>query len=155
MHQPPSALQVHLWEDSIPNLSQTASFPLFPNSSSDTDISQRGKEAASDCWIRAYMCQQTPSAMFCVSLETLTSNTDPSHLSHLHLTLHTAKWPRKIDRLCFKNGSPAVFAVAMLTSHVNAGFKHFFKLSLFVLFLLLVHWKKTNCSKHPSELLTL
>lgn len=27
----------------------------------------------------------------------LTSNTDPSHLSHLHLTLHTVKWPGKLS----------------------------------------------------------
>lgn len=61
----------------------------------------------------------------------LTSNTDPSHLSHLHLTLHTVRWPGKLSiGFALKNGSPAVFAVVMLTSHGNVGFKHFFKLCL-------------------------
>lgn len=76
----------------------------------------------------------------------LTSNTDPlPFVSPPPDSPHSQVTRKVIDRLCLKNGSPAVFAVVMLTSHGNGGFKHFFKLCL-IFFCLFIESLNTHQS---------
>lgn len=148
MHQPPSALQVHLWEDSIPNLPNglLSSLPKFflwhwhqsEGKRSSIRLLDQSSHVSANA-VSSVLCEFGPWPLTLTPPICLTST-----------WLSTQSMTRKvIDRLCFKNGSPAVLAVVMLTSHRNVGFKHFFKLCL-IFFCLFVYWK----SKYPSELLT-
>lgn len=102
-------------EKTLSQIFQMASFPLFPNSSCDIDISQRGKEAASDCLDQSVH----------VSANSIRNVLWP-------LTLPPPPPPFPTHPFV---SPPHGFADAMLTSRENVGLKHFFKLNLIYLFL--------------------
>lgn len=114
-------------EKTLSQISQMASFPLFPNSSCDIDISQRGKEAASDCLDQSVH---------------VSANSIRNVLWPLTLPPHPHPTPSFVS-------PPHGFADAMLTSPENVGLKHFFKLNLIFIFLF---ERKSSHLNHQSEL---